>query len=167
MVFRKDDIKMIEIIGGLQTTIVIFSFIGQLFNTAIISRFFLHPLAEFFYPNKSQKYFILLSIFRIIILIFLDIILLSMGPYYLFGGCVFDFLLDFIGAFIIMPILIDKIKKHNKIDISKEEEKKPIIKITCQNCGNELKITDSACSKCGTPFTGSNVKVEEITEVKK
>lgn len=141
--------------------VLVLAFLVQLANTFIISYFFLHPFAEKVFPKNSQKAFFWLSFIRICLLALCDFL----GLVFIVIITYLDIFLDFIGALIIIPLIIRFKKVDNKvqnIEKPQEEIQKPTVKITCLKCGENLKITDSKCPKCGAAFSKDNIKIGEI-----
>jgi len=135
----------------------------ELFVSIHMSAFVLYPLANMFNKDgNTKKLFLKLFIIRAAILLFFDIFVTTSIAF-------FDFILVFIGAFLIVPICSSITKKSpykktvvnytNKIANSNNG-----ILIKCTKCGGTLAITDTACKNCGTPFDGNNVKIEINTD---
>ena len=136
----------------------------ELIFTFLISMLFLKPLSKIISLNNSKKVFWILFIIRILISLYFIIFVTD-------NIMIFDFLLIFIGAVVIMPNSSKFIKNRLGIDdkqmtnnslYSKLQDSQDIgVELRCAKCNAILQVNDNFCQSCGTPFTGNNVVVTE------
>lgn len=160
-----------------------FALVMESFVSIHMSVFVLKPLADIISKDNSNKIFWTMFIIRLVILIFFDFFVTP-------SIAMFDFVLVFIGAAIVMPITTIRSKPTisnntitNNTNFSSTQpvpnnsntlnsqsvktinsENQEMI-ITCTNCGHILKVTDKFCSMCGTPFDGNNVTVKAVPKI--
>lgn len=117
----------------------------EAFVTIHMTIFVLLPLANTFDPDKSKKLFKKLFIGRIIILLIFDFFI---TPYI----AIIDFFGVFIGAFLVVPIVLiltkNKITIRSATEITTNVENN--VELKCSKCQAVLKPTDKACPKCKT-----------------
>lgn len=146
---------------------LIFPFIFmEAFVSIHMSVFVLNPIAKMIDPINSKKLFWKMFAIRAGILLFFDFFI---TPYI----AVVDFLMVFIGAMAIVPIVTAIYRKKNgnlvqsaaSVASSVPTHIVPTtptgLKLSCAKCGGELQITDKFCAKCGAPFEGDNVVVTQ------
>ena len=136
----------------------------ELIFTFLISMLFLKPLSKIISLNNSKKVFWILFIIRMLISLYFIIFVTD-------NIMIFDFLLIFIGAVVIMPNSSKFIKNRLGIDdkqmtnnslYSKLQDSQDIgVELRCAKCNAILQVNDNFCQSCGTPFTGNNVVVTE------
>lgn len=133
----------------------------EAFVTIHMSMFVLKPLSVILGKENDKNLFWIMFLFRIVILLFFD---LFVTPSIAF----IDFILVFIGAFIVVPIcaLLNKdalkekfsqmaIEQHFSTSDNTSTSNETILK--CGKCGNTLKETDKFCTNCGEELTKTNV----------
>lgn len=130
----------------------------ELFVTIHMSVFVFLPLSKIFGKDRKHelKVFLVLFILRAIILITCDII----GKYWF---ALIDFLFVFLGAFIIVPILLIIFKK--KIAAKKDSlfkntslnSNKISSNMKCAKCGAVLTFEDCYCPDCGEKVPETNL----------
>ena len=136
----------------------------ELIFTFLISMLFLKPLSKIISLNNSKKVFWILFIIRIIISLYFIIFVTD-------NIMMFDFLLIFIGAVVIMPNsskfiknklgIDDKQMTNNSLDSKLQDSQDMGVELRCAKCNAILQVNDNFCQSCGAPFTGNNVVVTE------
>ena len=136
----------------------------ELIFTFLISMLFLKPLSKIISLNNSKKVFWILFIIRIIISLYFIIFVTD-------NIMIFDFLLIFIGAVVIMPNsskfiknklgIDDKQMTNNSLDSKLQDSQDMGVELRCAKCNAILQVNDNFCQSCGAPFTGNNVVVTE------
>ena len=144
--------------------------IMESFVSIHMSLFVIKPLSNLISRENSNKVFWILFILRAIFLILFDFFV---AP----SIAIFDFLMVFVGVFLIVPIF-SAIKKQNPYinDKSMNDTTKNNLNsnelsqgdqgpfLNCVKCGYTLKSTDNFCSNCGTPFEGN--KADSVSSKK-
>ena len=138
----------------------------EAFVSIHMSVFVLKPLSEMFAKENSKRLFWILFGIRAGILLFSDFFVTTSIAF-------FDFIMVFIGAFLVVPItaLITK-KAPFGINLSKlnnntsKDANDNRVSLKCTYCGNTLDVNDKVCSHCGAPFEKDNVKVVPAAFVK-
>lgn len=134
----------------------------EAFVSIHMSIFVLKPLSELLCKNGDPKnLFKKLFVIRIIILLIFDFFITP-------SIAVIDFLLVFIGAFLVVPILtvIQRTSINNadnNITITSNNNKSVSssgVILKCTKCSSVLNVTDKFCGNCGEAFDGNNVTVE-------
>ena len=136
----------------------------ELIFTFLISMLFLKPLSKIISLNNSKKVFWILFIIRILISLYFIIFVTD-------NIMMFDFLLIFIGAVVIMPNsskfiknrlgIDDKQMTNNSLDSKLQDSQDMGVELRCAKCNAILQVNDNFCQSCGAPFTGNNVVVTE------
>ncbi len=135
----------------------------EAFVSIHISVFVLKPLATLISEENSKKIFWILFIIRVVILLFFDFFVTT-------KIAIFDFLLVFIGAFLIIPIFAVIKKKNpyvrkqivinsnlNNETLDNQIKSNQAAVLNCVKCGKILKSNAKFCSNCGALVEGNNV----------
>lgn len=121
----------------------------EAFISIHMSVFVLKPISKIISQSESKKIFWILFGIRAAILIIFDFFITT----YI---VIFDFLAVFVGAFIIVPILIAK-KNSGRIKMYKNNQEEMVDNVLkCKKCGKVLNETYKFCTNCGTPFEVEN-----------
>ena len=154
------------------TSIYVIIFL-ELFITPHNSLFFFSPLSKLLSEDNSKLLFWRLFAARAILIVIVDLLLPSYG-YALF---MIDFVMIFVGAFIIIPFVgkkkgIQVFVPKKKYRSSSENNTTETL-TTCPKCGNELKANDKFCTNCGatilsvlqTPTSGKLMVYSEFDPI--
>ena len=120
----------------------------EAFITIHMTIFVIRPFSEIFTCDSEKQKSLFWKIFlaRILILGIADIIgFLEI--------CFIDFIMVFVGAFILVPIsgLIKNKKANKDIETYTNSDVYKQLGYFCKNCGNKLNETDRFCAACGQP----------------
>lgn len=117
---------------------VLIAIFVEAFVTIHMSIFVLYPIANLL-SEEPKKLFLKLFIIRIAILLFFDLFITT-------NIAIIDFILVFIGAFIVVPILslITKKSAYGKNSISSSSSLD-----VCPNCKTKIQKDDKFCANCG------------------
>lgn len=132
--------------------LVFMALVFEAFVTIHMSTFVLMPISKLFAEEDSKKLFWKLFWIRIVILLVFDLFITP-------GIAFLDFILVFIGIFLVVPILnVIKGKKPsgitNKITSTKAATNNDIV--VCPNCRHSIIKEDKFCSYCGKEIVINN-----------
>lgn len=113
----------------------------EAFVTIHMSIFVLLPISKLLKGDMYKSLFKKLFIGRIIILLFFDFFI---TPFI----AILDFLLVFIGAFIVVPVLSTLLRKKN-VNTSNITSNVIVPTYKCPKCGTDRKPNDKFCGNCG------------------
>lgn len=136
----------------------------ELFISMHMSAFVLKPLSEIISQDNSKKIFWIMFTIRACVLLYCDLFITTSIAF-------IDFILVFIGAFVITPISVKRQKNNfvtnsipptntmmsNNYNSSGNGGGEIVLK--CTKCNSVLNVNYKFCSNCGAPFEGNNVQV--------
>ncbi len=130
----------------------------ELFTTIHMSIFVLYPISNLLSSEKPSKLFWKLFIIRACILLIGN----TISPSIAFV----DFILIFIGAFLVVPILGAILHKNpykrNTVNITTTGTRsftKTGVLLKCASCNTDLDVEDKFCPNCGMAIEGDNIVV--------
>ena len=135
-----------------------FAIIWEIFCTIHMSVFFLLPLSYLISKEEDvKKTFLKLFIVRVCILVIFD---LFITPYIF----IFDFILIFVGAFLILPLASIILGKKSSVPKTKftisfndANSTGEDGELKCAKCGGTLDISDNYCRACGAFVEGNKI----------
>lgn len=141
--------------SGTDTITIYEALLVEAFISIHMSIFVLYPISNIL-SKDAKGLFIKLFIARVLILLFCDFFVTPLIS-------IADFLLVFVGAFIIVPLLSIINKKNSFITsstnidnlLSQGEENE----LKCVNCKNSVNENDKFCSNCGAKITSKNISI--------
>ena len=135
----------------------------ELFTTIHMSIFVLYPISNLLSSEKPSKLFWKLFIIRACILLIGH----TISP----GIAFIDFILIFIGAFLVVPILGAILHKNpykrNNINVTTTGTKtftKTGVLLKCASCNTDLDVEDKFCPNCGMAIEGDNIVVVDNSQ---
>lgn len=135
----------------------------ELFTTIHMSIFVFYPISNLLSSEKPSKLFWKLFIIRACILLIGN----TISPSIAF----IDFILIFIGAFLVVPILGAILHKNpykrNNINVTTTGTKtftKTGVLLKCASCNTDLDVEDKFCPNCGMAIEGDNIVVVDNSQ---
>ena len=135
----------------------------ELFTSIHMSLFVLLPISAMLFKSNFKKAFIVLFTIRAAILLFCDFFVTP-------NIATFDFIMVFIGAFIVVPIIAIITKPLTKLSQKFEQKTEDIKSIAanangkelrCVKCNALVKEDEPICAVCGTALDKNTVVVSE------
>ena len=142
----------------------------EAFVTIHMSLFFLKPFSNIIAKNPGDSNGIFWKMFwiRVGVLLFFDFFISTAIAF-------FDFIMVFIGGFLIVPISSAITKKNGYVGSTKiltvSTSSNTVVNndanviLNCTRCNNVINVNDKFCTTCGAEIVGDNIRVSQTPQL--